>query len=63
MVALRAAADRMMVDDLAFSIQAARAWTWVAAFLVDASQSLLALGADHTLWPTAWRCTDVARLT
>lgn len=52
-----------MIDDLTFCVQTARSRAWITAFLMDTGQTLFAFGADNTFWSTAWRGTNVTRLT
>jgi hypothetical protein len=63
LVARRACANRVVVDDQAASTNAATAWARVNAFLVEASVYLGALGADNTLRFAGWWHSLVARQT
>lgn len=53
----RTAADRVVIEHLATSGDAARAQTGVAAFHVDAGLVQRAVGIDYTLGPTGWRAS------
>lgn len=55
------AADRIVSDDHATGILAARARTRVDAALIDARPVLRAIGADDALGPTVGRCADAER--
>ncbi len=57
-----AAAYRIMVNDLAPSIQTASARTRVRALLLYAGFVLRTLRADHALWATSRRSADIIRL-
>lgn len=61
-VARWTATDRMMINDLTFSVQAARSRTRISAFLMNTSQTLFTFGADHTFWAAARRSTNVTCL-
>jgi hypothetical protein len=60
-VSRRTAADRIVVDDLTFGIDAASSRTWIAALLVATSLVLGTFIAGHTLGPTGRRRSNVSR--
>jgi len=59
-LSLATATNRTVIDDLASRVQSARATARISAFLVDAGESLGALGAHYTLRPALRRRTDIA---
>jgi hypothetical protein len=60
-VSRRTAADRIVVDDLTFGIDAASSRAWIAALLVATSLILGTFIAGHTLGSTGWRRSNVSR--
>ena len=55
----RTAADRVVVDDLAVSMEATSSWAWINAFLVHTSFVWTAFRAGNTFWTAVWRRTNV----
>lgn len=58
-VLARAAADGVVVEDLAIGVQATQTRAGIVAFLIDAGEMRRAFRADETFWPTVWRCALV----
>ena len=59
----RTAADRIVVDNLAASIEAASAWARISTSLIQTGLILCTIGTHNTLWPTWWRCANIVSLT
>lgn len=57
-MALRAAADGVVVHHLAASVLSASSWARVSALLVQAGLLQRALGARHTFRPARWWCSN-----
>lgn len=53
-------ANWIMVDNLAFSTNAAGARTWISTFLIGTRFTELAVGINRTFWSTRWRRSDVS---
>lgn len=60
-VLARTTADRVMIDDLAVSVQTTQSWARIITFLINASQMNRAFRADETLRTTMRRSAMVTR--
>jgi len=57
----RTAADGVVIENLAVSIQTTETRARIAALLINASQMSRAFRADETLWTTMWRSALITR--
>jgi hypothetical protein len=59
----RAAADRIMIDNLAASIETTSSRAWINTLLVHARLILCTISTHNTLRPARWRCANIISLT